>query len=70
MALDPLTRAKAEIAWLISTICFSALVLVSVQVGGPLHSVWRTAPPSWACLLACITVSAALRVYFRRRRWK
>jgi hypothetical protein len=70
MALDPLTRARADIAWLIGTICFSALVYVSVHEGGSLHSVFGRAPPSWACVGVCLGVSVALRTYFRRRHWR
>ena len=70
MALDRLTRVKATIAWLISTIAFSSLLFVSVHGDGPLRAVLGTVPPVWASVLTCLMVSAALRLYFHLRRWR
>lgn len=69
MALDPLTRAKAEISWLISTMVFSALVFVGVHARGPLRAVIGQVPPAWACVLVCLAASGSFRIYFLRRRW-
>lgn len=70
MALDPLTRAKADIAWVISTLAFSSLVFVGVHGEGPLRAILGRVPPVWASVLVCLAMSAGLRVYFRRRYWR
>jgi len=70
MPLDALTQAKANIAWLISTLVFSSLVFVSVHGDGPLRTILGRVPPVWASVLTCLVVSAALRLYFHRRSWR
>jgi hypothetical protein len=70
MALDRLTRTKATIAWLISTLAFSSLVFVSVLGNGPLRTILGRVPPVWACVLTCLVVSAAMRFYFHHRHWR
>lgn len=70
MPPDPLTRTKATTAWLISTLAFSSLLFVSVHGDGPLRTILGRVPPVWASVLTCLVVSAALRLYFYRRRWR
>jgi len=70
MTLDPLTKAKADIAWLISTVAFSGLVFIGVHGDGSLRVLLGGVPPAWASVLTCLMFSTSLRLYFHRRRWR